>query len=83
MLFLILGIGGGTKVGAFTHENFFELVSRRMQWRNSNVDMFEVKWKYVFNRFASSAALFYMFLLEVVMLFSPNFGTTMLKSVFS
>lgn len=41
-------------VTAFTVRNFYEVVSRRMLYASSNVDMFEVKWMYTFNRFVSS-----------------------------
>lgn len=41
-------------VATFTARNFLEVVSRRMLYVNSNVDLFEVKWMYTFNRFVSS-----------------------------
>lgn len=41
-------------VAIFTARNFMEVVSRRMLYHSSNVNLFEVKWMYTFNRFVSS-----------------------------
>ena len=44
----------GLCVAVFTARNFDDVVSRRMLYRNSAVDMFEMEMKYVFNRFVSA-----------------------------
>ena len=41
-------------VTVFTVRNFYEVESRRMLYVSSNVDMFEIKCIYTFNRFVSS-----------------------------
>lgn len=47
----------------FTANNMDEVVSRRMLYRNSNANMFEIKLLYTFNRFiAVFSAFSYMFL---------------------
>lgn len=38
-------------IAAFVSRNFEDVVSRRMLWRNSNVDMFSMKISYVINRY--------------------------------
>ncbi len=35
----------------YAYRNFDDVVSRRFLFRNSNVSVFEVQWKYTFNRF--------------------------------
>ena len=40
-------------VTVFTVRNFYEVESRRMLYVSSNVDMFEIKWMYTFNRFVT------------------------------
>ena len=37
----------------YAYNNFEEVVSRRMMWRNSNVSLFEIAIKYAFERFCS------------------------------
>ncbi len=46
----------------FTYSNFDEIVSRRMRYRNSNVDLFDIQWKYAFNRFVVIFCYFIIFL---------------------
>lgn len=35
----------------FVYSNFGDVASRRMLYRNSKVDLFDIQWKYTFNRF--------------------------------
>ena len=60
-----------------TEANFSEIVSRRMRWRNSNVDLFDMKMKYVINRycvfaFCISSIVFFCLLLPYCLLY-PDF----------
>jgi hypothetical protein len=45
----------GRAIAIYTYHNFQEVVSRRMLYRNSNVDLFEIRWKYVIDRFTNIA----------------------------
>ena len=38
-------------VAKYAYENFHDVVSRRWFYRNSSKNVFEVRWKYTFNRF--------------------------------
>ena len=58
ILYATLGIGVVSLVLAvmatvFTYRNMGEVVSRRMLYVNSQVDMFEITWMYTFNRFVA------------------------------
>lgn len=53
-------------IAKFTNDNFDEIVSRRMRWRSSNVDLFDKQWKFTLNRyivFAFGIAAIVLFLL--------------------
>lgn len=41
-------------VAVFTCRNMDEVVSRRMLYHNSRVNLFEIKWMYTFNRFVTT-----------------------------
>lgn len=59
-------------VARLSSQNFYELVSLRMMYRTSNVDMFETKWKYVFNRFAAASGGALIIMLELIFLVYPE-----------
>lgn len=48
---IVLAIATGTIASIYAYKNFDEVVSRRFLYRNSDVSVFEVQWKYAFNRF--------------------------------
>jgi low affinity Fe/Cu permease len=55
-IFLVAGTIIGIKLAIFTNRNIDEIVSRRMLYRNSSVDLFEIKWLYTLDRFAGTAS---------------------------
>jgi hypothetical protein len=42
----------GVFIARYVYLHFDEVVSRRMLWRNSNVELFDIEWKYVLDRFS-------------------------------
>lgn len=59
MLYMILGIGIvslllSIMAALFTYRNMSEVVSRRMLYVNSRVDIFEITWMYTLNRFVAT-----------------------------
>lgn len=62
---IVAAVAGGLLAIAgmrFAYSNFEEVVSRRMRYRNSSVDLFDVQWKYAFNRFVVIFCYFIIFL---------------------
>lgn len=55
-IFFSVGIIISGPLAYYTYVNIDEVVSRRMLYRNSNVDLFEFTWKYVLDRFFSITA---------------------------
>ncbi|MDR1584085.1 MAG: hypothetical protein LBS55_12685 [Prevotellaceae bacterium] len=55
-IFLVAGTIVGIKLAIFTNRNIDEIVSRRMLYRNSSVQLFEIKWVYTLDRFAGVAS---------------------------
>jgi hypothetical protein len=53
---LVAGTIVGIKLAIFTNRNIDEIVSRRMLYRNSKVDLFEITWVYTLDRFAGVAS---------------------------
>lgn len=53
-------------LAVYTYQNFDEVVSRRMLYRNSAVDMFEEQLKYTICRFMDHASAFFWMYLTVV-----------------
>jgi len=51
LIALLCGCLVAAPILRFTRNHFDEVVSRRMRWKSSNVDMFDAKWKYTMNRF--------------------------------
>jgi len=58
------------KVAIYTYNNFDEVVSRRMLWRNSNVSLFNEQLKYSIGRFIASFFFFLFVVLALVALIS-------------
>lgn len=50
VLSLATGFILSAPIAKFTNVNFDEIVSRRMRWRSSNVDLFEMRWRFTLNR---------------------------------
>jgi len=48
---MLLSLVVSARVAMHTYQNFDEVVSRRMLWRNSNVSLFEAQAKYTYDRF--------------------------------
>jgi lipid-A-disaccharide synthase-like uncharacterized protein len=46
----------GIRYAIFTKRNIDQIVSRRMLYRNSSVQLFEITWKYTLDRFACIAS---------------------------
>lgn len=66
LLSLAVGFILSIPIAKFTKDNFDEIVSRRMRWRSSNVDLFDMQWKFTLNRyivFAFGIAAIVLFLL--------------------
>jgi hypothetical protein len=42
----------GAFIARYAYTHFDEVVSRRMLWRNSNVDLFDIRWRYALDRFS-------------------------------
>lgn len=59
-------------IARLASQHFYELVSLRMLYRTSNADMFETKWKYVFNRFAAASGGALIIMLELIFLVYPE-----------
>jgi hypothetical protein len=55
-IFLVAGTIIGINLAIFTNRNIDEIVSRRMLYRNSAVQLFEIKWLYTLDRFAGTAS---------------------------
>lgn len=66
---IIFGLIFSTIVAVYTYNNFSEVVSRRMIWRNSNVSMFNERLKYSINRFGGSFVCILFFLINIYMFF--------------
>lgn len=50
IVFVIISTIVGIFIGIQTNNSFDEVVSRRMRFRNSNAEIFDVQWKYVLDR---------------------------------
>jgi len=61
-LFIGASIFGGT-MAHYTHLHFNEVVSRRMLYHNSKVNLFGIKWKYVLDRFSNITVSLFICLL--------------------
>jgi len=66
---ILLGLIFSTIVAVFTYNNFREVVSRQMIWRNSNVSMFNERLKYSINRFGGAFICISLFLINIFMFF--------------
>ena len=62
----VLGIFWSVKVAQFAYNNFDEVTSRQMRWRNSNVSMHDARLGYWFNRFIVSFFL-YTIILSIIL----------------
>lgn len=51
----------------YANRNFEDVVSRRFLFRNSEVSVFEVQWKYTFNRFYAGFMTIFAFALEIIL----------------
>jgi len=59
----------GVWIARYTFRNFDEVVSRRMLYRNSNVSLFELRWKYTLNRFGCISVSLVMCLMTLTTFF--------------
>ena len=57
----------GLVCAIYANRNFDDVVSRRFLFRNSDVSVFEVQWKYTFNRFYAGFMAIFAFALEIMM----------------
>lgn len=57
----------GLVCAIYANRNFDDVVSRRFLFRNSNVSVFEVRWKYTFNRFYAGYMAIFAFALEIML----------------
>ena len=73
-LFVGASVFGGM-MAHYTHLHFREVVSRRMLYHNSKVNLFGIKWKYILDRFSNiSVSLFICLLwLTVTIYFCLNY----------
>ena len=63
----------GVFTAIYANLYFDDVVSRRFFYRNSNVEVFAVKWKYTFNRFYAGFVTLFTIGLEIMLfiLFQP------------
>ena len=59
----------GIWLARYAYNNFDEVVSRRMLYHNSNVSLFEYRWKYTWYRFTNISACVQMSLLTLTSFF--------------
>lgn len=57
----------GLVCAIYANRNFDDVVSRRFLFRNSEVSVFEVQWKYTFNRFYAGFVTVFAFALEIML----------------
>ena len=57
----------GLLLAIYANRNFDDVVSRRFFYRNSDVSVFEVQWKYTFNRFYAGFIACFALGLEIVL----------------
>lgn len=69
-------VGGLTAIvcARYAYINFEDVVSRRIRYRNSNVDLFDIRWKYTFNRFVSVFCHFIIFIPLITMHLSVDWS---------
>lgn len=72
LLFIIISSILATNILKQTRENFYELISRRIQWKTSNIEMFEIKWKYIFNRFIAAFSISFFLQIQLIFCFKPS-----------
>jgi NADH:ubiquinone oxidoreductase subunit len=65
ILFILASVFG-VIIANYAHEHFNEVVSRQILYRNSNVDIFEKKWRYVLARGCSVATSIFLGMLWFV-----------------
>ena len=58
----------GIFTAVYANRNFDDVVSRRFLYRNSTVSVFEVQWKYTFNRFYAGFMTFSAIALDFIVL---------------
>lgn len=58
----------GIYTSVYANQNFDDVVSRRFLYRNSNVSVFEVRWKYTFNRFYAGFMTVFALGLELILI---------------
>lgn len=66
----LLSLGATVSVAKYTYQNFDEVVSRRMLWRNSNVSLFEEQAKYTYDRFIVCWFSLLILLIYIISLFN-------------
>lgn len=59
----------GIFTSIYANINFEDVVSRRFFYRHSNVEVFEVKWKYTFNRLYAGFVTILIIGLEIILFF--------------
>jgi hypothetical protein len=61
-------------IARYANSNFDEVVSRRMLYRNSNVNLFSIEWRYTLDRFCISAFCLIDVIFAIAFLFAMIFG---------
>ncbi|MCL2598049.1 MAG: hypothetical protein FWD66_10475 [Paludibacter sp.] len=58
----------------YTYNNMDEVLSLRMFWRNSNVSLFEITWKYTLDRFCNISFSIETCILWLALIIAMSFG---------
>lgn len=66
----LLSLVASVYASIYTYQNFDEVVSRRMLWRNSNVSLFEEQAKYTYDRFVVCWFSLLILLIYIISLFN-------------
>jgi hypothetical protein len=67
ILAIAVTIAGSIYIAKYTWDNFKEVVSRRMLWRNSNVGLFQKRLEYTLSRFGAAFLVFLTMFLALLL----------------
>ena len=70
LVFAIIAFSGGVATAIYAYKHFDEVISRRFLYRNSNVAVFQERWRYTFNRQFAGFMLFFGWFIEIVLVFT-------------
>ena len=65
----LISLIGGILIAIYANRNFYEVVSRRFLYRNSNVEVFNEKWRYTFNRLFAGFMMFWGWFMESLLVY--------------